>query len=220
LTVAQISEFSIIFVAMGVSLGQVDASALGLVTLVGLVTITTSTYMILYSHRLYTACEPWLGRFERNDPFRERALESPLAACDVIVFGMGRYGRRVAERLHAEGFRVLGVDFDPGLQAQRNAGGIPVVFGDAADDEFVGDLPLAGVKAIVSTLKDIDTDVGLLSSLRRCGYEGTITATAHHAGTGHRLVAAGADEVLMPYRDAADNAARRISLSIQRGKRP
>lgn len=39
LTVAQISEFSAIFVAMGVALGHVGAPALSLVTLVGLVTI-------------------------------------------------------------------------------------------------------------------------------------------------------------------------------------
>jgi len=33
--VAQISEFSIVFVAMGISLGHVGNSALGLTTLVG-----------------------------------------------------------------------------------------------------------------------------------------------------------------------------------------
>src|SRR5690606_2138345 len=49
LTVAQISEFSIVFVAMGISLGHVGMSALGLTTLVGIITITMSTYMILYS---------------------------------------------------------------------------------------------------------------------------------------------------------------------------
>jgi predicted Kef-type K+ transport protein len=68
LTVAQISEFSIIFVAMGISLGHVDSGALGLTTLVGLITITLSTYMILYSHPLYEKLAPWLGVFERKRP--------------------------------------------------------------------------------------------------------------------------------------------------------
>jgi Kef-type K+ transport system membrane component KefB len=87
LTVAQLSEFSLVFVAMGITLGHVGVQALSLTTLVGLVTITVSTYMILYSHRLYAWCEPWLGWFERKDPFRERALESPPPPSDVIVFG-------------------------------------------------------------------------------------------------------------------------------------
>ncbi|WP_082708527.1 cation:proton antiporter [Thiobacillus denitrificans] len=47
LTVAQVSEFSIIFVAMGISLGHIGPNTLGLTTLVGLITIALSSYMIL-----------------------------------------------------------------------------------------------------------------------------------------------------------------------------
>lgn len=77
LTVAQISEFSIIFVAMGISLGHVGQEALGLTTLVGMVTIALSTYMILYSQPLYERLRPWLGVFERRYPHRELAVERP-----------------------------------------------------------------------------------------------------------------------------------------------
>ena len=58
LTVAQISEFSIVFVAMGITLGHIGIEALGLTTLVGLVTIMMSTYMILFSHVLYDKLAP------------------------------------------------------------------------------------------------------------------------------------------------------------------
>jgi Kef-type K+ transport system membrane component KefB len=73
LTVAQISEFSIVFVAMGITLGHVGVPVLGLVTLVGVVTITLSTYMILYAQPLYERLAPWLGVFERRRPARELA---------------------------------------------------------------------------------------------------------------------------------------------------
>jgi predicted Kef-type K+ transport protein len=53
LTVAQISEFSLILGSFGKDLGHIDSQALGLITMVGLVTIALSTYMILYSHVLY-----------------------------------------------------------------------------------------------------------------------------------------------------------------------
>lgn len=45
LTVAQISELSLISITMGVALGHVEESTVGLVTLVDLVTIAVSTYM-------------------------------------------------------------------------------------------------------------------------------------------------------------------------------
>jgi len=221
LTVAQISEFSIIFVAMGVTLGQVDPGALGLVTLVGLVTITLSTYMILYSHRLYAWCEPWLGWSERRDPFRERAMETPPQPADVIVFGMGRYGRRLAEHLHAKGVRVIGVDFDPQMQGRAGAhageGAIPIMFGDATDDEFIAHLPIAGVRMVVSTLRDMEADIRLVSALRRQGFTGMLAATAHSPREGKRLHAAGANEVLMPFVDAADHASQRIAALLATG---
>jgi predicted Kef-type K+ transport protein len=66
LTVAQISEFSLIFMAMGITIGHVGDTAMGLVTLVGLVTIALSVYMITWSHKLYDLCEPFLGMFERK----------------------------------------------------------------------------------------------------------------------------------------------------------
>jgi hypothetical protein len=51
LTVAQVSEFSLILGSMALSLGHIEAPVLGLITLVGLITIGVSTYMILYSHQ-------------------------------------------------------------------------------------------------------------------------------------------------------------------------
>lgn len=214
LTVAQISEFSIIFVAMGVSLGHVDNQALGLVTLVGLITITLSTYMILYSHRLYAWCEPFLGVFERRDPYRESELDEPTEHADVIVFGLGRYGQRLAERLAGSGLQVLGVDFDPEVLRHARSGACRVLFGDAEDDEFIAHLPLAEARWVVSTLRNEEVDRGLLDALRKHGFTGHIAVTAHNAAQGHRLLHAGADEILLPFHDAADFAARRIARDL------
>lgn len=123
LTVAQISEFSLILVAMGVSLGHVQGDALGLVTMVGLVTIAASTYMITYSHKLYAVIEPLLGIFERRDTPREpsKAGAHRDGGYKVIVFGLGRFGTAIGMRLKKRGIRVLGVDFNP--LALRRAGG-------------------------------------------------------------------------------------------------
>ena len=210
LTVAQISEFSIIFIGMGVAVGHVDPAALGLVTLVGLVTITLSTYMILYSQRLYGVFERWLGPFERRDPFREREMEEPPRQADVIVFGLGRYGCRLAERLSAQGVQVLGVDFDPEVLARGGDPRLQVVFGDAADDEFLAHLPLASAQWVVSTLRTLEQDRALVLALRRLGYRGRLAVTAHSAAEAERLREAGADAILLPFQDAADHAAERV----------
>ncbi|HEQ79012.1 MAG TPA: sodium:proton exchanger, partial [Euryarchaeota archaeon] len=53
LTVAQISEFSLIVVAMGVAEGHVSNEILSLITAVGLLTIFGSTYLIIYANNIY-----------------------------------------------------------------------------------------------------------------------------------------------------------------------
>ena len=150
--------------------------ALGLTTLVGLVTITLSTYMILYSQPLYRRLAPWLWPFERRQPHRELAAEQHGEGDghpDVLVFGLGRYGRRLAERLQAADLRVLGVDFDPERANELARADLEVRFGDAQDPGFLASLPLAGARWAVSTLPDLDSNRSLLHGLAERDSAGT-----------------------------------------------
>ncbi len=217
LTVAQISEFSIIFIALGISLGHVEPAALGLVTLVGLVTIAVSSYMIIYSHRLYALCEPWLGLFERRRPHRELLVELSGRArkgVDVFIFGAGRYGRRLLLQLLQKEVRVMGVDFDPEAVKSYRKRGLPVVFGDAEDPHFSESLPIDGARWVVSTLPELAVNLALLKSLRAQGYLGNIAMTAHDDNDAAALEQAGVTRVLTPFSDAADHAARMIDESL------
>lgn len=63
LTVAQISEFSLLLGALGVQVGHITGDTLGLITLVGLITIGASTYIIVYSHQIYVRLAPFLDIF-------------------------------------------------------------------------------------------------------------------------------------------------------------
>jgi Kef-type K+ transport system membrane component KefB len=214
LTVAQISEFSLIFMAMGVTLGHVDTEALGLVTLVGLITIAASTYMISYSHRLYGVFEPALGVFERAHARREQPMEAGKGRhADAVVFGLGRYGGAIAERLRARGWRVLGVDFDPGVVRRWRERGLDVVYGDASDPELLSHLPLARARWIVAAVPEHpggltheDPRHVLLRGLTEQGFAGRTALAVHHEDSVRALGEAGVDLVLSPFRDAADQA--------------
>lgn len=154
LTVAQISEFSLIFIAMGVSLGHLGEEALGLVTMVGLVTIAASTYMITYSHQLYALCEPALGIFERKRTPREPSDSGIHGGeqYDVLIFGLGRFGTAIGMRLQKRGIKVLGIDFNPLAVRRWRDLGLATEFGDASDPEFLAELPLTRAKWVVSTI--------------------------------------------------------------------
>jgi Kef-type K+ transport system membrane component KefB len=221
LTVAQISEFSLIFMAMGVALGQVGAPALGLVTLVGLVTITLSTYMILYSHALYRGLEPLLWPFERAVPARELALEQgePGERYDVILFGLGRYGHSIGRALRRRGVSVLGVDFDPEAVKRWRAADWPALYGDAEDPELIPLLPLASAAWVVIAtppqergVANEDSRLVLLDILRQAKFRGRIAVRCHDPGDARQFERAGVDVVLLPFADAADRAVERLGV--------
>ena len=212
LTVAQISEFSLILGALGVSLGHINAETMGLITLVGLITISVSTYMIIYSHPLYERLSPWLRVFERKRSYREtEQVAVPDDAVPLVVlFGLGRYGESIALTLRERGWRVLGVDFNPDMARAGDAMGYPVMYGDAEDPEFITTLPLARAHCVVSTARERHVNLSLIHSLRNLGYTGQIAISTHAPNDVARLEQAGADVILVPYVDAAHEAANRI----------
>jgi Kef-type K+ transport system membrane component KefB len=221
LTVAQISEFSLVLVALGLSLGHLDQTTVGLVTLVGLITISVSTYMILYSHLLYKRLAPWLSIFERKIPHRE--LDSQLDEginVDVLLIGLGRYGAALASTLRERGCRLLAVDFDPDAVQRHSREGYKVHYGDAEDAEFVATLPLTSIQLVVSTVRDSSINRLLLHGLRQQNYRGRVMIATHNQQDAQVFKQEGADMVLIPYADAAREAASRImSNPVATGQR-
>eukprot|EP00752_Nemacystus_decipiens_P000788 g788.t1 len=219
LTVAQISEFSLILMAMGVALGHVAGDALGLITLVGLITIAASTYMITYSHWLYQRLEPYLGPFERrSERLRpEEGGDERQTPHEVVVLGLGRYGLAIAQELRAQGRDVLGVDFSPTAVRYAREQGLNVLFGDATDPEFLAHLPLAGTGWAIAAVPEHATGLthddprrAFIRSLKDMNYRGRIAVAAHSSEAVEGLRADGADLVFLPFRDAAAQAASLI----------
>jgi len=223
LTVAQISEFSLIFIGMGVTLGHVTEGELGLVTLVGLITIAGSTYMITYSHQLYVVFEPWLGRFERNKPVREeqdenRERKQPPV---VILLGLAGLGGALAARLLEQKIPALAVDYDPSAVKKWKERGLDAVYGDVADPEYLAELPLASAKWVISTVSHhgpdmtaLDPRTTLLRTLESEGFQGRVAVAVYRHSEVALVEGAGADIVLEPFEDAADTTMERVVESL------
>jgi Kef-type K+ transport system membrane component KefB len=174
---AQISEFSLILVALGYSLGQIDSSVLSLITLVGVITITVSSYLILYSEQLLANAHGFMEFFERksNDSVDE---ERESHNYDAIVIGAGRFGSEVISGLCAKGSSVLAVEMDPEARAKAKELGAETLFGDVSDPEFAKMLPIHQTLTIICTAPDRATNTVLLQSLKYLGYEGELYLTA------------------------------------------
>lgn len=216
LTVAQISEFSLIFAGLGLSVGHITEETVGLITLVGLVTIGLSTYMILYSHPLYKRLAPLLSIFEKKFPYREMTdIIDETAEYDLIIFGYGRFGSKLVALLKEHPFvRYLCVDFDPFLVRKGKSAGNNVIYGDIEDPDLLHYIPFRASRCIVNTVPDEEIARRLFTALRHENYTGKIFQVATSDSHGEQFASCGADRILVPHSMAAANFYEDILLDL------
>lgn len=215
ITLAQISEFSLILVALGVAQGSVGSDIAGIVTTTALITIAVSSQMIARTERLVGRLSSRLPRLERRVAGHATFEDGPPLRPDVIVVGLGRFGSTVVEELLDRGERVVGVDFDPRAVAEGRLG-IPILYGDADDPSLGEHLPLEGSRWVVSTLRSLEANLTLVRSLRLNGYPGAIAVASEDPADCERLRAAGADVTIQPLHVAAAPLVARLDADDAR----
>ena len=213
LTVAQISEFSLILAALGLRQGHIDGETMGLITLVGLITISVSTYMILYSDELFARMAPALRIFERKIPYREQGQDEAeeTTRYDIILFGLGRFGSMMARELTDMRRTVLAVDANPAVIQRYGGERFDAVYGDMENPDYVAHLPLDQAELVISSVRDLPTNLALLAALKDARYRGRTVVLAD--GNGQRLLDAGATQVIRPHHDAATAAVKQVLAS-------
>ena len=202
---------------------RLNFSQIGLITLVGLITIALSTYMITYSQQLYTMLAPFLKPFERKHPHRRHAGMSAEEGrhYDVILFGLGRYGSEIAKDLLDRGTSVLGLDFDIDIVRQTKKTDLhknfAAAYGDVTDPHEALPLELDKVKWVVcavphrrSTLHNHDSRLILLETLKLKGFKGKTAMVSHSHEESEELKKRGVHLILTPFVDAARQAVRGI----------
>ncbi len=210
LTVAQISEFSLILIALGYSFGHLSQEIVSLVTLVGIITIAASTYLILYSDRLYLWFKSFLNLITiRKSPLREPTPKEERA--DIIIFGYDRVGYDFVKTAQELGVTYLVVDFNPKSIARLAASNIPYRYGDAEDVEFLQEIELAEAKLIISTIPDLKTNLLLVDYYRSYNSSGIIITISHDVEDTKELYDAGASYVVMPHHLGANFGASLVS---------
>jgi len=166
-TVAQISEFSFIFAALGVSSGLIGSGILSVIALVGVVTIVISAYMIIYCDQLYAFARR-LGLLKLFSARQGREEEDPKERRGhCIVVGMNGLGRSLVKRLLDQGQTVLAVDTDPGKL--ENLGSAETLIGNVEYESVVEEIGLARAKLVLSALQIEDANHLLAYRCRSAG---------------------------------------------------
>ncbi|PIR96239.1 MAG: sodium:proton exchanger [Candidatus Doudnabacteria bacterium CG10_big_fil_rev_8_21_14_0_10_42_18] len=166
-TVAQISEFSFVVVALGNRLGHVSDAVLGLVTLVGIITITVSSYMILYSRQLYEFLRVPLSWFDfKNGSAESKSREGALKN-HIVLIGANRLGSHLINSLEKLKKPLIIVDFNPHVAKHYARAGHNVICGDITDPYIHEQINLEDASLVISTVPGFDDNLALLSSVKK-----------------------------------------------------
>ncbi|MDP3986965.1 MAG: cation:proton antiporter [Nanoarchaeota archaeon] len=196
LTVAQIGEFSLITTALGAKVGHISNEILSLITLVSLITIGISTYMVIYSTRLYRLLSRYLAFFEKKTIKEKKNVGKDV---DSILFGYNRIGFGILNSLKRIRKNYLVVDFNPDVIADLKKLRVPSIYGDVDDDSLLRDLPLDKLNLAISTIPDFDTNELLIETIKERNPEAIVIVRAHTIEDAMELYRAGANYVLTPH---------------------
>lgn len=199
LTVAQISEFSFIVIALGLTVGHVSAEILSIVTAIGLITFAGSTYMILYSHKIYPKISKYLSIFERKGKKVDEHRYHKDDDHDIILFGYNRIGFDILHTLNKIKNKFLIIDYDPEVITKLSKEGYDCRYGDANDSELLDDLNFQKAKMVISTIPLIDTNMLLVKRIREEKNDAIIAVVSHQIDDAIRLYDEGATYVIMPH---------------------
>lgn len=211
-TVAQISEFSLVLAALGLKVGHLSESIVALITAVGIITITLSTYMMIYSNGIYNRISKLLSIFERKKLKESHSFEGEIRK-PIILIGSHRVGQSIAFNLKRED--VLIIDFDPEVIDQLKKSGYEYLFGDISDEDLFDRAHFSEAKLIISTVPDIQDSLYLTKKIREFRKEGSrvkLIVRARNMWEVDLLYKEGADYVIFPHFTSGQYLGKSIAI--------
>lgn len=197
-TVAQISEFSLIIMAMGFTLGHIGQTHIALTVMIAAITMTASTYIILEADRIFLKIKDRLSIFERKTTSEPEFVREATFHDHIILVGCGRAGKRLITLFEKKKTVYLVIDFDPKVYKTLVAEKRNVIFGDISDPEIQRLANIEKGRLVISTVTSVSDNLILLEYLKRLPRKPSSVFIAQVREDALKLYENGATYVLVP----------------------
>lgn len=199
LSVAQISEFSLIVLFLGKEIGHVDDEIISVATIVAIITFAVSSYMILNGEKLYSIMDSFLSKFEKTQASETIQYGDTDLIDHTILVGTHRMGTAILKNLEEEKDSLLVIDFDPDRIEELKNQDYNVLFGDVIDSDIQELAGFAKASTIISTIPNLEDNIILIHAVRKVNGDARIIVSAERDEFVKELYRAGASMVIQPY---------------------
>jgi voltage-gated potassium channel len=133
-----------------------------------------------------------------------------------IVCGFGRVGRQVTRDLRAAGVRFVVIDPNPENRAAARSAEVALIEREAADDEVLCEAGIERARGLIACVDSDAENIFIALTARELRSDILIIARASAEDSEKKLLRAGADRVISPYKTSGSEMAR-LALHPQVG---
>ena len=200
ISLAQVSEFSLIIVAQGLILGHISKELFSLTILIAIITITLTSYFIHFDNNIYFKISNLLGLFEKIGTKTKKMEYIPEDKdIEIILCGYNRIGYSIVRTVQKMKKSLLIVDYNPDVIKRLIARKIPCIYGDIGDSEILARIGLNKARMVISTVPEEQDNLLLIKKTKEVNKKGLIFVTANQVDEALTLYDAGADYVILPH---------------------
>lgn len=209
LALAQISEFSLILLAMGVSQGHITADILSIVTIVTLVSIAGSAYLMTYSDKIYNMLAKFLPNLSKKQDVTI-GNHPKHNTSEVILFGYDKIGFSILRQFKKMGKKYLVIDYNPEVIKYLETTKTSCMYGDAEDTDLLDELELSKKKMVISAIPVYETNLLILNKVREYSDKTIVILVSNSIEDSLKLYDKGANYVIIPRYLGGEHASKII----------
>jgi Kef-type K+ transport system membrane component KefB len=197
INLSQISEFSIVMIVLATTAGLVRSEISAIITLVAIITIATSTYLMHYDDELFAYFDRIKFKlFEKEVTRKEKRNRNGYP---LLLFGYHHGGHEFIRTFREIGKRFLVIDYDPSVIETLEQQQVPFMYGDATDNELLEEIGLDNTKLIISTFSDFEVSQQLVKNVTRLNPSTVIISHANNHNEAIQLYELGSTYVMIPH---------------------
>ncbi|TGM64239.1 potassium transporter Kef [Leptospira meyeri] len=217
LNLAQISEFSLVILALGAGFEHITPKLQAVILTSTIIASVLSTYIIMFNHNIAATFERLLARVGISDQAEESGKEDNAShgghgghgdgmVRDIIVLGYFRIARAFVEYLEDLSpsliKRIIIADYNPAFKEELTNKGFQWAYADLAHPDSLSHIGLHDASMVICTISDSflkgTNNNRLLSTLSKLAPNAKIILTSDEPGEAKKLVADGAQKVIIP----------------------
>ena len=200
ISLAQISEFSLIIVAQGLLLGHINQEIFSITVLLAIITITLTTYFMEFQNAIYNRLAPYLNIFDKFSENKDYLEYMPKKRRnEIILCGYNRIGYGIFKTLRKMKKRMMVVDYNPETIKSLIKEKIPCLYGDLGNIAILERLNFRKAKMVISTVASNPVNNFLIKTAKKENKSITIFVIANQINEALDLYDAGADYVVLPH---------------------